>query len=165
MASDVTLEFENQLYDHLRADRLYYSRAGLSKVDKVVAIGLALFGVGVTAFSGFRWYYPLFFLLAVLEWFNLLSPRPLQMRIGFKKNPKFRERYQLTFNQEGIHFQTSTIDSKLAWSHYSRFMEDDRLFLLIYGKQMYTVIPKSAFNDSEAISLLRDLISSKISAA
>jgi hypothetical protein len=92
----------------------------------------------------------------------VLSPRPLQIRIAFKRIPKFRERYLLIFNEEGIHFKTSTIDTKLAWRHYNRLIEDDRLFLLVYARGMYTVIPKSAFPDRGEIEQFRELVGKKL---
>jgi hypothetical protein len=32
----------------------------------------------------------------------------------------------------------------VSWGFYNRFLEGDRVFLLVYGKRMYAVIPKSA---------------------
>jgi hypothetical protein len=160
--NEIVLEYDNHLSDHLKADRLYYSTTALAKVDKVVSVVLALTGVGMITLVGFRWWFLLFFLLAFCEWFNVLSPRPLQIRIAFKRIPKFRERYLLIFNEEGIHFKTSTIDTKLAWRHYNRLIEDDRLFLLVYARGMYTVIPKSAFPDRGEIEQFRELVGKKL---
>ena len=137
----ITLEFDNRLSDHLAADRLDYRTTLLWKIDKVVAVGLACFGVYSVASAGLQWWTAIWFALAVSEWFNLLSPRPLQIRWMFKRNPKFKEAYRLTFTEEGIHFQTASIDSHIAWTHYTRVVEGKEVILLVYGARMYTVIP------------------------
>jgi hypothetical protein len=163
--SEITLEFENRLEDHLHADRHYYSHGALAKVDKVVAVLLVLAGVALVVMAGSRWWAYVPFPLAVAEWFDLFSIRPLQIRVAFKANPKFRERYTLRFSEEGIHFKTATIDSTLKWDHYNACLESDRIFLLIYGKRMYTVVPKSAFPDSARIEGFRELVKDKVARA
>jgi hypothetical protein len=159
---DITLEFENTLSDHLHAERVYYSYGVLSKIDKAVAAVLVVSGIAMVAIFGARWWCFVPFPLAVAEWFDLFSLRPLQIRVSFKNNPKFRERYHLRFAEDGIHFKTTSIDSKLSWGHYNRFLESDHVFLLVYGKQMYTVIPKSAFKDAAAIERFKSMVKSKL---
>ena len=146
----VVVEFDNRMADHLAAERLYYRSTILWKVDKVVALLLAAGGVFLVANVGFRWWTVIWFPVAVLEWFNLLSLRPFQIRLFFSRNPKFLERYHLAFSESGIEFKTASLESKLAWTHYTRVLEDRDVVLLIYGNRMYTVIPRRAFaNEAE----------------
>jgi hypothetical protein len=163
--SEITLEFENRLEDHLHADRLHYSRGILARIDKIVAVLLALVGVALVLRAGSRWWSYVPFPLAVAEWFDLFSIRPLQIRVAFKANPKFRERYALRFGEEGIHFKTATIDSTLKWDHYHALLESDRVFVLVYGKRMYTVVPKSAFPDPSRVDEFRELVKRKLAGA
>src|SRR5262249_33673529 len=141
----ITFSFDNALGDHLAAERLYYKSTVFAKVDKVVAAALFVVGAFSTWAVGARWWTLVFFPMAVLEWFNLLSIRPLVIRHWFKRNPKFSETYHLTLNREGIHFRTKSIDSRISWDHYTKVLEDDRLWLLVYGTRMYSVIPKRVF--------------------
>jgi hypothetical protein len=145
----VVLEFDNRLTDHLAAERLYHRSTFWFKADKMVAILLFIFGVFAVSVAGIRWWTVVWFPLAVIEWFNLLSFRPLQIRFFFKRNPKFLEKYHLTFSDSGIDFKTRSLESKLAWTHYTHVLEDDRVILLIYGTRMYTVIPTRAFADAK----------------
>ena len=123
----------------------------------MVAVVLLMSG-RLDAGCGQRWWTLLWFPLALLEWFHLLSPGPHLTRFWFHRNPKFREPYELAFDDEGIRFRTPTIDSHLAWATYSRVLEDERVWLLVYGSRMYTVVPKRAFDD-EGRRTFRDLVS------
>ena len=100
--------------------------------------------------------------MALAEWSDLLHLHTLQTWVFFKRNPKFREEYILAFGSEGLHFKTTSIDSTLVWSYYDRVIEDAELFLLMYGKCMYTVIPKKAFKDEDEINRFRCLIQENI---
>lgn len=108
------------------------------------------------------WWGTIFILFGLLEAFNLLPSAALRAIIEFRTNPKFREEYQLTLTPESLHFRTPTIDSTLKWTMYTNFLETSRVFLLEYGKHMYTVIPKSALDNDSKINEIRELLSSMI---
>ena len=161
-AESINVTFDNILAEHLAAARLYYKSTFMAKADKVVACGLVLFGLLGTALVGVRWWTVVWLPLGIVEWFNLLSLRPLQIRWWFKRNPKFRETYHIRFGHNGIHFYTPSFDSRLAWDLYSRVIEGDRLWLLVYGTSMYTLIPKRAFASEEQQATFKRLIGEHI---
>jgi hypothetical protein len=70
-------------------------------------------------------------------------------RIAFRREPKFRDDYALTFWADGIHFRTAHIDSQLQWSMYSRALVDAHSYVLYYGVRQFTVIPKRVFQNAE----------------
>ena len=158
----VSLSFDNVLADHLAAERLYYKSTVFAKVDKVVAAILLLMGAFSTWGAGAHWWTLVFFPLAFLEWFNLLSVRPLVIRRWFKHNPKFSETYHVVLDPGGIHFRTKSIDSRVTWEHYSKVLEDDRLWLLVYGMRMYSVIPKRVFKGDDEVARFRSLVAQNI---
>ncbi len=160
--SAVAITFDNKLGDHLAAERLYYRFTVFWKLDKVVAGLLILFGAYLMWLAGVQWWTVIWFPLAVAEWFNILSLRPLQIWLWFKHNPKFRETYHLVADPSGLHFKTESIDSKLTWSHFSRVLEDGRLLLLIYGTRMYSVIPKRAFRSEDELGRFRSLATAAV---
>jgi hypothetical protein len=154
--------FDHRLGDHLAADRLYYRSTLLWKLDKVVAGLLVAAGGYLTWVAGPRWWALICFPLAVAEWFDLLSLRPLQIVYWFKRNPKFRETYHLRFDPAGIRFRTASIDSRITWAYYTRLLEDARLCLLVYGSRMYSVVPKRAFATPEELNRFRALVASHL---
>ena len=158
----ISISFMNELPDHIAAQRFLYSKSVMAKLDKVVAVLLFGFGLYCIVVVGLRWWTVLWWPLAVAEWFNLLSLSRWSAKIQFGRNPKFREEYHLTFSREHIHFTTASLDSTLKWTHYERVLESPTLFLLMYGKGLYTLIPKRCFSAPEEIDAFRALLHQSI---
>lgn len=156
----ITIEFDHRLEEHQRARRLYYKKKSwLARADKVVAIFLAVFGLILVSLVGLRWWSVIWFVLAPLEWFDVLSIEPLMVRYMFKRSAKFHERTTLSFSEEGIHYKTPSIDSTIDWSLFTGLIEDEELFLLLYkAPRTYTIIPKRAFGSEEAKAEFRELV-------
>ena len=161
-SSSISISFINELKDHIEAQRVLYSKGGLAKLDKIVAVLLFGFGIYCIAAIGLRWWTIIWFPLAVAEWFDLLSLSRWRTKVDFQRNPKFREEYHLTFSRENIRFKTTSFDSTLQWTHYERVIESSELFLLMYGKGLYTLIPKRCFHSNEEINAFRALVTQAI---
>ncbi len=160
----ITIEFDHRLDEHQRARRLHYkTKSWLARADKVVAISLVVFGVVLVWLVGPRWWSLVWFVLAPLEWFDLLSIEPLVVRYVFKRSARFQERTTLSFSEECIHYKTPSIDSTLDWSLFTGLIEDDELFLLPYkAPRTYAVIPKRSFASEEAKAEFRELVRRKV---
>ena len=163
-AQTIRIRYQHRIEDHLQAARLYYRTTVFHLGDRIAAVVVLGMGVAGLTLVGVHWWCVLMLALAPLAWFNLLSPFPLRMRIAFRRDPKFREPYQLTFDEDGIRFETLTIDSRIDWSHFSQVLEDGQLFLLVYGKWMYSVVPKRTFSGAEEIDAFRTLLRQHIAA-
>ncbi len=81
----------------------------------------------------------------------------------FRREPKFRDEYSLTFSPEGIHFRTAHIDSQLQWSMYSRALIDAHSYVLYYGSRHFTVIPKRFFESIEQQQAFEQLLTQHVS--
>ncbi len=81
-----------------------------------------------------------FFLGFILIWARYILPS-----IVFAREPKLRDEYQLEFTDRGVSFKTSSIDSKLEWSLYTRAIFSAEHYLLYYGSQSFSVIPRRVF--------------------
>lgn len=69
----------------------------------------------------------------------------------FRKDPKMRDEFALTFSEEGVAVKTSQIDSKLAWTLYKRVLENKSLYVLMYNEPArltMTMVPKRVFRDA-----------------
>jgi YcxB-like protein len=157
-----SISFDNLAAEHIAADRLYYQTTAWAKMDKLMALLLVFAGLLLALGVGLRWWTVVPFLLAPLEWFNFFTLRPLVIRYWFKRNPKLQERYDFSFDDDGIHFLTNSIDARIKWDQYTDVLENDRLWLLVYGHRLYSVIPKRAFADSTDVIRFKQLITEHI---
>ncbi|HKR01760.1 MAG TPA: YcxB family protein [Pyrinomonadaceae bacterium] len=146
MEKTISLRFKYTEEEYLAATRLYLMRSA----DIIIRLAIcSLYAIGCIFL--FTWLgfasqvIPLFIVVALFPFimgFLLLFVIPRQR---FRSDPKFRDEYLMQFSDDGIHFKTAQVDSLLQWSLYNKVLENDRFYLLVYGKNMISVIPKRAF--------------------
>jgi hypothetical protein len=140
----VNLSFRYAEQDYVRALRAHYAGRLRWPLDIAVIVGVAMigayewrsgshgFGIVSLCFSGF---------LASI----LVAAFAVVPSIAFRRQPKFRDEYSLSFSSEGIHFRRTHIDSDLKWGMYTWALVDAHSFILYYSPQQFTVIPKHVF--------------------
>jgi hypothetical protein len=161
--STINLSFRYAESDYVRALRAHYASHLRLRLDIVVIIILA--GIGI-----YLWRSPSLhllglvsivvsvgFALLLITAFTVIPP------LAFRREPKFRDDYSLTFSPEGIHFHTAHIDSQLQWSMYSRALIDAHSFVLYYGSHQFTVVPKRVFQSGEQQQAFEQLLTQHIS--
>jgi hypothetical protein len=80
----------------------------------------------------------------------------------FRSNPKFREEYRLTFSEEGVHFRSKGVESKLAWDFYSKVWETRDFYFLVYDVEMFSLVPKRVFRGPSQEFAFRELLRRKL---
>ena len=142
----VNLSFRYAEQDYVRALRAHYASRLRLPLDIAVIVGVAVvgayewsvgshgFGITLLCVSGI-------FALMLIAAFAVIPT------IAFRRQLKFRDEYSLTFSPQGIHFQTANIDSDLKWGMYTGALVDAYSFILYYGSQQFTVVPKRVFRD------------------
>jgi|ERR1043166_6560410 hypothetical protein len=163
MNSNVILSFRYLESDYVRALRAHYASRLRLRLDIVVTV--VLIGIG-----GYLWQSPTTHWLgvgsvvvAVLFGLLLIAAFTIIPTLVFRREPKFRDEYSLTFSSEGIHFRTAHIDSQLQWSIYSRALVDAHSYVLYCGSNQFTVIPKWVFQGSEQQQAFELLLTQHIS--
>lgn len=142
--------------------RLHLAKRFRWKIDAPIAAGVII--LGALAFvCGWGIAGPivmgigaLYLCILALGWFWL----PVRY---YRSQPKLRDEYRLVFSEEGVAFNTDHIDSTLAWSTYQRTLADIETYLLYYGKDAFTLLPRGVFRPGTADeSHFRDLVRRKI---
>jgi hypothetical protein len=167
MKEPISLRFKYTEEEYIAAVRLYMMRSADFKVRVAIA---ALYAVG--CISLFWWLgfdfdssvILLFIFASCLPFFIAFMHLFVLPRQRFRSDPKFRDEYLLEFSDDGIHFMTSEIDSLLQWSVYSKVIEDERFYLLVYGRHMISVIPKRAFQSAAQEEAFDQLLRRKLPA-
>ncbi len=147
MEETVKLKFSYTQDEFVKAERRYLFASGTITGPSVVIIAVILvFSVLYCFLSSFSVFSVVLLIAALLV---LMLGCVVYFYIPEKKfqmNSKYHEEYELTFSEEGIHFKTPSIDSRLEWDIYSELWENDKFYFLIQAKQIYTIIPRRAFS-------------------
>jgi YcxB-like protein len=164
--SEVRVEYQYTEAEYLAATRLLFFNAPNILV-RLIVLGLLLLAGAVMLSVVMTDLFPLWAIVAFVMliegglFYNLLVRMP---RAYFRGDGKFRDKYEVTFSDEGIMVKTSQIDSKLAWSLYTRVLEGRDMYLLVYGKdtRMMTVVPRRAFKNRDQENQFRELVARHI---
>src|ERR1043166_1240656 len=163
---EVKLEYEYSEPEYLAASRLFFFSSP-NVIARLIVFGLLLVAAVILLgllFTDLLILFPGLLFVVLLEaalFYNVLVTTP---RKYFRGDGKFRDRYEITFSDEGVKLKTSQIDSKMAWSLYTRVVEGRDMYLLFYGKdtRMMTSVPKRAFTSNDQEQLFRELITRHI---
>lgn len=88
--------------------------------------------------------------------FLVIAPRRY-----FRGDLRMQERHEMFFTEEGITVKTKRAEARMAWSLYTRVIEGEQFFCLVYGEGILrgTIIPKRAFRDRRDENAFRELLS------
>src|SRR3954462_3165150 len=124
----VSLSFRYVEQDYVRALRAHYASRLRLPLDIAVMLGVAVlgtyewrsgshgFGITLLCLSGI-------FAVILVVAFTVIP------RIAFRRQPKFRDDYSLSFSNQGIHFHTAHIDSNLKCGMYTGALVDAHSFI------------------------------------
>lgn len=111
---------------------------GLIAVGAGLSISGASSGIGtlaIVAGAGFL-------ALMALSWFYGAD-------VAMRREPKYRNAYDLTFSDAGVQFRMKDVESRLQWGIYSHAIAHASGYLLYHGRASYTIIPGRAFANSD----------------
>jgi YcxB-like protein len=143
----VTLAFRYLPGEYVRAVRAHRLQNLRLVLDSIVSVVFLFAGTATLLFGAERD----FWLGVAFCGLGLALPALIAValmvvpRIALARSEKLREPYRLTFSDQGIRFETTSIESNLAWSLYTRVTEVRDFYLLYWGRREFTVIPKRAF--------------------
>ena len=163
MNSTINLSFRYSESDYIRALRAHHASQLRLRLDIAVTFILAGIGIYLLCTSGLHWFSLVCVIIAAVFALMLIVAFTIIPSLVFRQEPKFRDDYSLTFSSEGIHFQTSHIDSQLQWSMYSRALIDSHSYLLYYGTRQFSVIPKRVFQSAEQRQAFEELLLQHVS--
>lgn len=153
----VNINFQYTEKEYVKAVRKYLLVTDtIKKLDMILAIIGVPCALVYFFLSAFNWFSILLLVCAVM-FTGFVGLQYLYVPVmTFRKTPKFKEEYHLTFTAEGIWFETTTIHSELQWNTYTIFWESEDCYYLVQEKQIYTILPKRAFaGDAEKLAFER----------
>lgn len=126
------------------ATRFHLSGTARRKIE--IAAGALVFAMG-TVFLAFQGYAHSFVALLFLAPLLLFTPAWLAWIawLTYRKEPLFRDAFDLAFAEEGILYTSPKINSRMEWPIFKKWRENERMFLLYYGPNTFVTIPKRVF--------------------
>jgi len=161
--STIHLSFRYQELDYVRALRAHYASRLRLRLDAAVVIAVGAIGVYLWRSSDQEWPGIFFVVTSVIFALLLVSAFTIIPPWAFRREPKFRDEYSLSFSAEGIHFRTAHIDSQLQWAMYTRALIDEHSYVLYYGSNQFTVIPKRVFESADQQQAFEQLLNRFVS--
>ena len=144
----VSLTFRYSEKDFVRAMRAHYSSRLRLPLDIAVVVGCLALGAYAWHSGSPRSGIAMICISGVSACM-LIAAFAVIPHLAFRREPKFRDEYSLTFSPLGIHFRTKHIDSNLEWNMYSRALIETHSIVLYYGSNSFTVIPTRVFTTPE----------------
>jgi hypothetical protein len=159
MEKTISLRFKYTEEEYVAATRLYLTRSA----DLIIRLAIcSLYAVGcifLLTWLGFASEaIPLFIFVACFPFLMAFLLFFVVPRQRFRSDPKFRDEYFLQFSDDGIQFKTAQIDALLQWSLYNKVLENERFYIMVYGKNMISVIPKRAFTDKNQEAAFSEML-------
>jgi hypothetical protein len=156
MAQAVTIRFQYTEAEYVAAVREYFDpfRTKLSGVIGALILSLGIFMGYVSDDSFVPWMLSFFGVVALAVFYRSYYVAPRH----WYKAVSGRGEYTLQYSDAGIVFHSKDMDSTLQWSLYRAVRETDRFYFLVYGKHMFSVIPKRAFTSAEQEEAFRALL-------
>lgn len=158
----VNLSFRYVEQDYVRAMRAHYASRLRLPLDVAVIVG----SVGIGAYewrSGSQGFGITLLCVSGIFALMLIAAFAVIPTVAFRRQPKFRDDYSLSFSPQGVHFQTAHIDSNLKWSMYTSVLIDAYSFILYCGSQQFTVVPKRVFQDVSQRQTFEKLLKQNVS--
>jgi|SRR4030095_399017 YcxB-like protein len=162
----VKIEYQLSESEYLTATRLFFfqSREAIVRMGVICVLALMsafLMNLVVADMSMLLVLIVVVIVFDIFLFYNALVTLPRQY---YRGDSKFREKYQVTFSSEGVFVKTIQIDSKLAWSLYTKVIEGREMYLMMYGKdtRMMTAVPKRAFKSRDEEVEFRALVTRHI---
>ncbi len=163
MSSSINLSFRYTERDYVRALRAHYASHLHLRLDIAVTVLLGGIGVYFWRLPSRHWLGIVCIAIAIVFGLLLVAAFTIIPPLAFRRSPKFRDDYSLTFSPEGIHFRTAHIDSQLQWSIYSSALIDAHSYILYYGSRQFSVLPKRVFQTVEQQQTFEQLLAHHVS--
>lgn len=78
-------------------------------------------------------------------------------RRKWEREPFYQIEHIVSVSEDGVEYQMGQTKSTLNWLYYQRLLESPTAFLLVYGNDSFSLMPKRAFENQEMIDRFREL--------
>jgi len=161
MTKEISVSYRLSMSEFMCACEAHWRAQRQGTVSNAIAGMLALTaGIGLWLFNWF--WLALILVISGCALLSLIGMRRILWQRAFRDARKYQGEISVSFSTEGVHVETLEGKSDLNWGFFSWFLETPEHILLYMTKKSFSVIPKSAFNESETEDAFRKLVTSKL---
>jgi hypothetical protein len=125
---------------------------------KILMILVNVFAIASAALFYFKKIRPEPFLLGSFIWLLLMiSVWYLLPYTIYRKAPTFKDAFQISFGESGIHLENPKGHIDWEWRNFTRWMETPHFIHLYFTEKSFFLVPKDDLNDDQRHSLRRIL--------
>lgn len=146
----------------IEAFQLHYKKIYRVKPDVIISILLIILGTLFWYIYGYEIIWFVLILCAVILLLIISFAYFLIPRLVYDRGTKYKDTVNLFFSSDKIDFSTENVASQLAWSLYKKVIEDENFYLLYYGKNLFTIIPKRIFRNEEEKDNFNQILQEKL---
>ena len=154
----VELAFSYTEDEYVEAARLFFSRGYDAKFHTYLGLAVLAGGLLVGWLAGDVYVAGLVLFVGLLLLARRLYVNSALPRMYFRRNPKFLDAYRLTFSDEGVAFRSKGVESKIGWEFYTGVWETPDFYFLVYGKDLFSLVPKRVFRGPRQEAAFRELL-------
>ncbi|HEY9346620.1 MAG TPA: YcxB family protein [Inquilinus sp.] len=92
--------------------------------------------------------------LAILHYMSL----PQNARRMHRQQKSLQESLAVEWSDDGMNWDGQTGHSRTPWSHYVKWCEDRRLFLLYHSDRLHQILPKRVLSSADIDSIRSNLV-------
>ena len=157
----VRLQINYSEKDLLHGYRLHFKRT--LRLLLTILISILSMGLGVFYLSldrGLQVGY-LLLIMPIILIGVLLFVFTVFPRILYKRDNKYDDHYTIVFKENGIDFEKKGVPTHIDWPAYTKVYQDRNTYILYFGKNDFTIIPRRVFQSSEEETAFRRLLAVK----
>jgi hypothetical protein len=170
----LTLQIHLEFPDVLHANRLYRASTSADYAGRPIlgVISLLIGGFYLAhlltqpldALNDSIWSFVIAIILLFMGLVFIFDLIPtLFLWLASRRNRKRNSQtHQTIFDEHGIAVHQQNADAQYKWGFFEAVVEGRREFILIYGVNLYFVIPKKAFQNDEEIEFFKSMLKSNL---
>lgn len=136
----------------------------LSKKEiRIMVILVNVFALASAVLFYFQMVQPFAFLVSSFLWFALLISFWFVLPgMVYRRAATFRDHFTMKFENEGFSVGNERGSRNWQWASVKEFLETPHFFHLYFDKTSFFLVPKSSFENSDAVYNFRHLLKDKV---
>lgn len=156
----MTISFHYDKKQVLQALRYHFISRPEIRVMIIVVNVFAFFSAGLFYFRNIT---PLAFLVSSTLWFVLMITFWFLLPgVVYRRASTFKDHFIMDFKEDSFSVGNERGSRSWSWGSLKKFVESPHFFHLYFDSRSFFLVPKTGFNNSDAVYEMRQLLKQKV---